>query len=72
MRNVTFSADEELIEKARARAEDEHTTLNNAFREWLARYAEAPGAGARYLQLMESLSHVQVDRKFTRDEMNSR
>lgn len=72
MRNVTFSADEELIEKARSRAESEQTTLNNAFREWLARYAEEPGAGERYLRLMDSLSHVRFDRKPTRDELNSR
>ena len=68
MRNVTFSADEELIEKARLRAQRERTTLNSAFREWLGRYAGASVAGAQYLQLMKSLSHVKLDRLRRRGE----
>jgi hypothetical protein len=35
VRNVTFSADEDLIERAREVAKAEHKTLNVAFREWL-------------------------------------
>lgn len=72
MRNVTFSADEELIDKARLRARQEKKTLNTVFREWLQRYAGNSTAAADYQQLMRRLSHAQVDRKFTRDEMNSR
>ncbi len=33
VKNITFNADEHLIEAARARAE--HTTLNERFRRWL-------------------------------------
>jgi hypothetical protein len=72
MRNITFSADEELIDKARLRARVEKKTLNTVFREWLQRYAGRSTAAAEYEQLMRRLSHVQIDRKFTRDEMNSR
>ena len=72
MRNVTFSADEELIDKARQRARAEKRTLNAVFREWLQRYTGNSTAAAEYQQLMRRLSHVRVDRKFTRDEMNSR
>ena len=72
MRNITFSADEELIDKARLRARMEKKTLNTVFREWLQRYAGNSTAAAEYQQLMRLLSHVQIDRKFTRDEMNSR
>ena len=72
MRNITFSADEELIDRARLRARWEGKTLAAVFREWLQRYAGNATAAADYQQLMRRLSHVQVDRKFTRDEMNSR
>ena len=37
MKNITLSADETLIERARQRAVVEHTTLNELFRAWLAR-----------------------------------
>ena len=41
MKNITLSADERLIEAARARALAERTTLNEQFREWLMEYARA-------------------------------
>jgi len=72
MRNITFSADEDLVEKARARARREKTTLNTVFREWLHRYAGTQTTSAEYRQLMEQLAHVKFDRKSTRDEMNQR
>lgn len=72
MHNITFSADEELIHKARLRAQHERTTLNSAFREWLQRYAGNSAAVAQYQHLMRTLAHVKFDRKFTRDEMNAR
>jgi hypothetical protein len=72
MRNITFSADAELIEKARLRARCENRTLNAVLREWLQQYAGNSMAAAEYQQLMRRLSHVKFDRKFTRDEMNSR
>ena len=72
MRNVTFSADEELIDKARLRARVEKKTLNEAFREWLQRYAGKSTAAAEYQQLMRRLSHVKAGGPYTRDEMNAR
>ena len=38
-RNITFSADEALIEAAREAARSENTTLNEQFRLWLESYA---------------------------------
>jgi hypothetical protein len=35
MKNVTLSADDDLIEQARLVARSRHKTLNGAFREWL-------------------------------------
>jgi len=72
MKNVTFSADEKLIERARTRALHEHRTLNTAFREWLARYAGTGNGGADFDHVMRSLSQVKFTRKFTREEMNAR
>lgn len=72
VKNITLSADENLIEQARKAAADQHTTLNAAFREWLEQYS----GRARWLQeydaLMERLKHIKADRKYTRDELNER
>jgi hypothetical protein len=72
LKNITLSADADLIEKARARARQQKTALNAAFREWLERYAGSETAADDYQQLMKELRHVRAGRKFTRDEMNSR
>ena len=39
VRNITFSAEQNAIERAREVARAEHKTLNDAFREWLDWYA---------------------------------
>ena len=71
VRNVTLSADEALIEGARRRAESEHTTLNNLFREWLARYAGEPRLTADDVrQAVAAASHFRVGRRLTREERN--
>jgi hypothetical protein len=73
MKNITLSADESLIEQARAVAKSERTTLNAAFREWLEQYAARAGRGAAFRALMQRLKHVDSGgRHFTRDEMNER
>lgn len=72
VRNITLSADAELIEKARARARKQKKALNAVFREWLERYAGNETAPNDYSQLMKELRHVRAGRKFTRDEMNAR
>jgi hypothetical protein len=72
MRNITFSADGELIDRARLRARRENKTLNAVFREWLQRYAGNSTAAAECQQLMRRLSHVKAGGPYTRDEMNSR
>lgn len=74
MKNITFSADERLIEEARARAREQHTTLNEAFRQWLADYS---GRAERARRASDTIRHLQGyvrtgGRKFTREEMNER
>jgi len=72
MRNITLSADEEMIEAARERARAENTTLNEQFRRWLGDYAQQQRM-RRYEEVMAGLrGKVVVGRKLTRDEMNER
>jgi hypothetical protein len=70
LKNITLSAEDKLVEAARERAQQERTTLNNVFREWLARYAAKDAGADRYRQLMQKLKHVSAGRKFSRDQLN--
>jgi hypothetical protein len=72
MRKVTFSADEQLIEGARRRAESEHTTLNSLFLQWLARYAAEPRLAEQVRQAVADAGHFRAGRRFTREERNER
>ena len=72
MKNITFSAEEELIAKAREIAREEKTTLNVVFRRWLKQYAERKKVSEEYDMVMEKVSYARAGRKFTRDEMNER
>lgn len=74
VKNITLSADENLIEAARARAQAEGTTLNEKFRLWLDGYVgrrqQADAAIATIRALRGRLATG--GRKFTRGEMNER
>jgi hypothetical protein len=72
VKNITLSADENLIEQARKAAADQHTTLNAAFRRWLEEFAGREQRARKFDDLMEQLDYFTVDRKYTRDEMNNR
>ncbi|CAN5671831.1 hypothetical protein BH20GEM3_BH20GEM3_09320 [soil metagenome] len=73
MKNITLSADERLIEAARARARGEHTTLNAQFRRWLEEYTERQQRADEAIAVIRELrGKVRVGRKLTRDEMNER
>ena len=74
LRNITLSADDQLIARARGKADAEKTSLNVEFRKWLAGYADAhdEAAVARFRSVMKQMAHVEAGRSFTRDEMNER
>ncbi len=77
MRNITMSADEHLIDVARARAQQKKTTLNAEFRKWLETYTDIASNSIQRVQtyhsLMSELSDISTGgRKFTLDEMNER
>jgi hypothetical protein len=71
-KNITLSAEEELIRKARSKAAREKKSLNTVFREWLARYVGQEISSQRYLDLMDRVSYAKPGRKFSREEMNER
>jgi hypothetical protein len=72
MKNITLSADEQLIEQARLLAKSRHKTLNAVFREWLEQFTALGGNAQEFDALMKRLKHVQAGRRFSRDEMNER
>lgn len=72
MKNITFSADEDLIEQARLVARSQRKTLNEAFREWLAQFAGLSQGAREAEMLMKRLRHVKSRGRYTRDEMNER
>jgi predicted transcriptional regulator len=72
MRNITLSADEDLIERARSIARAQRRTLNAAFREWLTQFAESAGDAQGFDALMKQMRHVDSGGHFSRDEMNER
>jgi hypothetical protein len=72
MKNVTLSADADLIKHARAIARAQQKTLNAAFREWLQQYAGQSGSAEEVDSLMERLKHVRAGRHFMRAAVNGR
>lgn len=72
MKNITFTAEESLIQQARLKAMTEKTTLNEKFRGWLSSYASSGSNKMSLNEVMERLSYAEAGRTFTRDDMNER
>jgi len=72
LKNITLSADGDLIQKARQKAVKEKRTLNALFRNWLDQYVGKDKQKLDFDVLMDRLKHVRAGRKFTREEMNER
>ena len=72
MKNITFSADERLIEEARAAARAQRSTLNQMFREWLTELAGRRTRDEQVAELMQRLDYVHAGGPFSREEMNER
>jgi len=69
LKNITLSAEDELIKKARQKAQQQRTTLNAAFREWLKQFVNAGTNSSDYESLMKSLSYAQPGKVFTRESL---
>lgn len=63
LKNITFSAEEKLIKKAREKAGRERTTLNSLFRQWLKKYTNFSFKPDDYDLLMKSLKYVKTGKK---------
>ncbi|MBN1408789.1 MAG: hypothetical protein JW956_13415 [Calditrichaceae bacterium] len=72
LKNITLSADENLISKAREKARREKTTLNANFRQWLRQYIGKNTKASSYINLMQQLDYVNAGSKFRRDQLNER
>jgi hypothetical protein len=71
-KNITLSAEEKLIKKARQHAKKQNTTLNAEFRKWLKHFSNENSKADNYSLIMEHLDYVQSGRRFSRDELNER
>jgi hypothetical protein len=73
MKNITISADENLIRRARQTARFLGKTLEEAMFEWLESYAWKNVSARKYDALMKRLRRtVRSAGPYTRDEMNKR
>jgi len=73
MKNITLSADQNLIEKAREIARSQRRTLNDAFRDWLTQFTQQSGSAEEYDALIKRLRQtIRLRGPYTRDEMNER
>jgi predicted transcriptional regulator len=72
VKNVTFSADEEVIELARAEARARKTTLNALFRDWLDDIAQREHRREQVDAVFEEMAEYDAGGTFTREEMNER
>jgi len=72
LKNITLSAEEDLIRKARQKAQRERTTLNSTFRRWLRQYVNKSSRKTDFEAFLSSLEYVCPGRRFSRDELNER
>lgn len=72
MKNITFTADESLIQKAREKAKRENTSLNKRFREWLERYTSRGEREEEIKDILSRFDYAKSGKSFSRDELNER
>lgn len=72
LKNITLSAPQELLNKARKKALERNSTLNAMFRDWLESVAREPSNVEEIRDLLATLSYAKAGRKVSRDEMNER
>jgi hypothetical protein len=75
MKNITLSAQDDLIEKARRIAANRNSSLNIMFREWLEGLNNSQTQITeqdRLKDLWKKTSYAKVGKKLTREQMNER
>ena len=71
-KTITCFAEDQLIQAAQQSTSIENTTPEALSYEWLEQHVEHPFGAEKYDVVMLELSMIQVNRKFSRDEMNER
>lgn len=74
LKNITLSADEELIAIARQRAKSLDLSLNDAFRDWLIQFTKPASTKDEYEALMSSMKGALSgeSKRFNREKANER
>ncbi len=72
LKNITLSADANIIKLAREKAHHKNETLNAAFQKWLIEYAKGELNAFHYSKLMKKLKYANSAKRFTRDQLNER
>jgi uncharacterized membrane protein YebE (DUF533 family) len=72
LQNITLSAEQKLIERARKKAAAKHSTLNSEFRRWLEQYADSPQTVDDLVAFMEQFAYTVPGGTFSRDDLNER
>ncbi len=76
MKNITLSAQDDLIDKARRIAASRNSSLNVMFRDWLEglnnNQAQKSTDEERLKDLWKRTSYTKVGKKLSREEMNER
>ena len=72
LKNITLSAKENLIKKARKKAVKENSSLNREFRKWLENYTYGEGNSQDIKSFLKKTDYVDAGRKFSREELNER
>jgi hypothetical protein len=72
MKNVTLSANEDVIRKAKNKAQNNNTTLNSLFRKWLDDYTRDKNIALELERFLIETEYAVAGRGFTRDEFNER
>ncbi len=72
LKNITLSAEEQVIARAREEAKRRGTTLNEEFRRWLADFAELTRRGDEYTELMGHLTYASPGAGSARPDRDTR
>ncbi len=73
MKNITFRIeDERLLERAKLKAHSLNRSLNDLFNEWLKVFSNDKREVLEYRTYFAKYSHIRIDKKFSRNEMNER
>ena len=72
MKNITLSANEDVIRKAKNKAQQNNVTLNSLFRKWLDDYIRDKNIALEIERFLDKTEYAEAGRGFTRDELNER